>query len=318
MSVRNISKLELHYCPCFVCHSDNQKPLFLKKGWQFVSCNECGFIYVNPRLSEKDVSLIYKDSSWFVGLFEGKRCDNSEGKNYLKGEIAYIERAKTDIKNINRYIYLRGTILDIGCGVGHFLSVAKSEGWDVYGVEISPFATTICKEKGLNVFVGTFSNTKYKSAMFDVITAFDVLEHVIEPNFFLQEVFRILKKGGLFVVSVPNVDSFAAKIKKDRWSQFIVPEHLNYFSSYTMKNFLTKHNFKIVEIYSEPSVSLGVRKFLRDLQIKPIWVNQSLNKIADYITLFKKHIFYPPINKITKKYNIEANLLVAYAIKTQV
>lgn len=208
---RDVSHRKLQFYSCFVCNSDNQRPLFSKKGWQFVSCNECGFVYVNPRLSEEDVASIYKESSWFVG----KRHDSKEGKNYLKGEIAYIERAKTDIKGIKRYIQ-GGTILDIGAGVGHFLSVAKADGWNVYGVEISSFAANICKEKGLNVFIGTFSNAQYKNDMFDVITAFDVLEHVVEPNLFMEEVFRILKKDGLFVVSVPNVASFAAKAKRDR------------------------------------------------------------------------------------------------------
>lgn len=293
-----------------MCSSENPKPLFKKKGWQFVSCEKCGFIYVNPRLSEEDTALIYQESNWF----KGKRCDDSRGKNYLAGETAYVERAKTDIKGIKRYIQ-RGVILDIGCGIGHFLCVAYADGWNVYGVEISPFAVTICKEKGLNVFCGTFSAAKYKDDMFDVITAFDVLEHIVEPNSFMTEVSRILKKNGLFIVSVPNVASFAAKVKRSKWSQFIVPEHLNYFSSQTMSNFLVKHNFKILDIYSEPSLTLGTREFLRSIFSKPIWLNNLFNNLADNITLFKKYVFYPPINKITKKYRIEANLLVAYAMK---
>lgn len=304
------SHSELHYNPCFICSSENQKPLFKKKGWQFVSCKECGFVYVNPRLSEEDTALIYKESSWF----EGKRCDDSRGKDYLTGETAYTERAKTDLNGIKSYIQ-RGSILDIGCGIGHFLSVAKADGWNVYGIEISPFAASVCKKKGLDVFIGNFSDADYNYNMFDVITAFDVLEHVVDPNPFVEKVVGMLKKNGLFVVSVPNVASFAAKVKKCKWSQFIVPEHLNYFSSQTMKKFLTKHNLKIVDIYSEPSLTVGVRKFMRNVVNKPIWLNKLLNIIADDITLFKKHVFYPPINKITKEYQIEANLLIAYALK---
>lgn len=301
---------QLHFNPCFICSSENQKPLFKKGGWQFVSCKECGFVYVNPRLSEEDTALIYKESRWF----EGKRCDDSIGKDYFTGETAYIERAKTDLDGIKNYIQ-RGSILDIGCGIGHFLSVAKADGWNVRGVEVSPFAGSVCKKKGLDVFIGNFNDVEYETDMFDVITASDVLEHIVDPNSFVEKVFRILKKNGIFVVSVPNVACLAARTKKSNWSQFIVPEHLNYFSSRTMELFLIKHNLKVLDIYSEPSLTLGIRKFMRNMVKKPIWLNKLLNILADDVTLFKKHLFYPPINKITKKYQIEANLLIAYALK---
>lgn len=132
-----------------------------------------------------------------------------------------------------------GKLLDIGCATGKFLEMARSNGWDVYGVEISAYAANRARNRGLNVHTGTLESASYDTGFFDIITAFDVLEHLVDPKGFLHEVRRILKPGGTFILLTPNAGAYRAKTLGDQWIGFTASlEHTLYFTPDSLRTIL--------------------------------------------------------------------------------
>ena len=301
---------KIHIGRCFVCNESDHTTLFSKKGWNIVKCLCCGFVYVDPRYNDSAAKYIYDCGNWF-DVFNGA---GDGRKDYSQDELASIQRADKDISNLE--IYKGGAkILDVGCGLGYFLDAAKKQGWEEYGIDPSSYGIGICKSKGHDrLWRGTLGAIPLESEYFDVVTAFDVYEHVSNPINFLDEVYRILKVNGIFIVAVPNVQSLAAKIQGSSWSQFILPEHLNYFSSTTLIAILNNNGFDVINYYSEPSITIHLRKWIRSKF--SLWIGCSMaNKVADFVTTFKRYLFYPPINFIVKKLKIESNLLMVQAKK---
>jgi SAM-dependent methyltransferase len=128
-----------------------------------------------------------------------------------------------------------GTILDVGCGNGAFLSKMKAPGMRAYGVEFSPDGAKEARRRGLNVKCGTLEQQKYPARFFDVITLNHVFEHVPDPLGTLRELKRILKPGGRIIIAVPNTRSLAAKLFGRYWASLDPPRHLSVHSPRTMR-----------------------------------------------------------------------------------
>ena len=119
-----------------------------------------------------------------------------------------------------------GRILDIGCGRGLFLNIMNQDGWNTVGQEFDEKSAYYATSNyGIDVRAGSLEG-KFESESFDVININHVLEHLENPGKTLTECYRILKKSGLLVVAVPNIDSFQAIYGKANWFQLDIPIHL--------------------------------------------------------------------------------------------
>jgi SAM-dependent methyltransferase len=124
-----------------------------------------------------------------------------------------------------------GALLDLGCSSGAFLESLKSESWKLHGVEMSAEeAKTAEARSGAQVFVGDIPEAPFAPESFDVITCFDVLEHVYQPRLVMEKVAEWLKPGGIFYVLVPNIDSAEARAFQGYWHGLELPRHLSHFS----------------------------------------------------------------------------------------
>jgi 2-polyprenyl-3-methyl-5-hydroxy-6-metoxy-1,4-benzoquinol methylase len=200
---------------------------------QVVKCNKCGLIYINPRIKSDLILKGYSEGSdeVFVSQARGR-------------ELTFAKSLRT----INKYCPKKGRILDIGTAGGSFLYVAKKDGWDVHGVEPNKWMAAWGKKHyGVDIKPGTLFDHKYPDNYFDVVTLWDVLEHVPDPSKTLKEVNRILKKGGLLVVNYPDIGSWIAKLLRRKW-MFLLSVHLWYFTPKTIKLMLNKHHFSILKI----------------------------------------------------------------------
>lgn len=129
-----------------------------------------------------------------------------------------------------------GALLDMGCSSGAFLESLKNEPWKLYGIEMSAEgARTAEARSGAQVFVGDVPDAPFAPESFDVITCFDVLEHVYEPRRVMAKVAEWLKPGGLFYVLVPNIDSAEARVFGSYWHGLEMPRHLSHFSPASLK-----------------------------------------------------------------------------------
>jgi 2-polyprenyl-3-methyl-5-hydroxy-6-metoxy-1,4-benzoquinol methylase len=109
----------------------------------------------------------------------------------------------------------RGRLLDVGCALGTFLALARDRGFEPHGVEISQFASTFAREKrGLDVFTGDLENYAAASGSFDVITFWDAIEHVTHPLENLKTARRLLRPGGLLLLTTDNFDCLVADVAR--------------------------------------------------------------------------------------------------------
>lgn len=146
-------------------------------------------------------------------------------------------------------------LLDIGCSLGHFLQVAKRSGFSVQGVELSSESAAYARAHGLDVFCGTLEDAHYPDNSFDVITLWDVLEHVPDPAELLNQIHRLLKPDGILAIQSPNINSKMREICGSAWNWWLLPDHLYHFSSLSLEKLLQKSLYKIVSFETwEPPV----------------------------------------------------------------
>jgi len=154
---------------------------------------------------------------------------------------------KEDVIALRRIIpYIRGgKHLDIGCGSGQYVYWMKEHSWDSQGIEINAAAVKNAREAGLTVRQTTLLEAGFPSKQFDLITAWEVLEHLPRLSDDLREIFRILKKGGKLVGSVPNIESWEAELFGRKWQALEIPYHLYHFSPKSLKCVLEKAGLQL-------------------------------------------------------------------------
>ncbi len=139
-------------------------------------------------------------------------------------------------------------LLDVGCALGYFLGCCDQHGLETYGIEVDEDSLEKAKKetcaalflrdvnKGLALFEKDF---------FDYVTAFDVIEHLDDPAFFLKECLRILKGGGLLIVTTPNLASAARMIFRDKWYGYMDKTHQHFFTPTTLASVFEQVGYKI-------------------------------------------------------------------------
>jgi SAM-dependent methyltransferase len=137
-----------------------------------------------------------------------------------------------------------GTLLDLGCSSGGFLSTMRNRSWKLHGVEMSEqMAEQARTRTGARVFVGDILDASFPSESFDVITCFHVFEHVYKPKEVLEKVYNWLKPGGIFYAEMPNIDSFDARICRS-YGHLELPRHLYHFSPTSLRRLFAAAGFR--------------------------------------------------------------------------
>lgn len=192
----------------------------------------------NPYFTERASPMTpdYEEQYW------GKIVD-PDGcvRNRLEERIKHLEDVKQELAFLNNLP--PGRILDIGCGLGYLLS-GLDERWERHGVEISQFAARQAAQWG-RIFVGKVQDAQYADAYFDVVVMHHVIEHVADPEAMIQEVFRILRDGGILVLGTPDFDSGAARRFGDKYRLLHDPTHIRLFTNESMHRFLRDYEFVI-------------------------------------------------------------------------
>lgn len=145
-------------------------------------------------------------------------------------------------------------LLDVGCGVGDYLSHKQTLGWDAYGVEPSGRAAEICLERGLRVRHGYLDPTDWGESAFDVVTLLHVIEHLPDPQQTLRQTYRVLKPGGLIYIRTPNWRSIAARLFRTYWIGADAPRHYFLFTPSTLSKILVRAGLVPKRWYTQSSV----------------------------------------------------------------
>jgi SAM-dependent methyltransferase len=166
----------------------------------------------------------------------------------------------------------------------------------VHGVELNPYASQIARDKyGLDVFTGTVENAGFADDEFDVVTLWDVLEHMHDPLGTLKEIQRILKPGGFLVFRVPNGDSVERKIFGPYWSGYDSPRHLYVFTRSTINKMLLKSGFNIVRIFSKHGSYLGFTLSLRFYMSGKGWQPKKVKYITEALQSSLARLIFLPL-----------------------
>ncbi len=225
----------MKHTACLVCGSKRIDPLvrfYEKTG--LVKCKDCGFVFMEKIPTIEELALHY-----------GRYSYESEG--YL---------SPITIKSYNQQLdefepYRKNNkILDVGCGRGWFLLEAQKRGWEVYGTEYSKAAVNICKKNRIKIKEGALDEAFFDDGSFDVITSFEVIEHINNPNEELRHLYKFLRQGGLFYCTTPNFNSILRYYLRTEYNIIGYPEHLSYFTKATLNKLAKQNRFKPIKFLS--------------------------------------------------------------------
>lgn len=254
--------------PCSFCGSTEAKLLFsgpdrllgLPGEFTLVYCCRCGLLRQNPRPTIGTMDFYYPPEYEPYSL-----AIDDEPSLIRRWDRRYgmLKRARA----IERY-QPGGRLLDVGCATGNFLNEMASRGvWQVEGVEPNDEVATYARDRfGLTVHGGRLTGVQLKAESFDVVTMWNVLEHLHDPMRNLQAVQRILRPGGLFVFSIPNLEGFDARLFGRFWMGWELPRHLYQFPRSVLDRMLSTVGMEVVGrdclVGAYPSFLLTLRFFL--------------------------------------------------------
>lgn len=225
------SLVEKRDCP--ICKFKNKKILFVKDGGTHKKCKKCEIIYLDPAFKDKELENFYKFNV------------DSQSTITANEKAFYIKMYSGGIKNILKKRKIK-TLLDVGCSTGLSLDLAKKNNIKTYGIELNDKEATIA-EKNHKIYRCSIFKFSEK-IKFDVITMWDVIEHIKDTHALLRKIHKMLKKGGLFFFQTPNAHSLANSILHDRSNCFDGIEHVNLFSLKSINMISKKNKFKIIDI----------------------------------------------------------------------
>jgi len=271
--------LLLKHHPCSYCGSEGGNIIVRGKDllenlpgtFQMIECDSCGLIRQDPRLDWADLANYYKP---------GYVCHTPQIPE-KKGGLREINQSLGSTKRVNLVQRHKstGAWLDVGCGSGLILQAAKKRGfWQLSGVEpVLEMARYTSKKLDVPVFPSTFEEYPVQDSAFDVITMWDVLEHLAEPFIAIEKVARLLKPNGVFIFSTPNLFSLDRKIFKDAWLGYDLPRHLYLFPDKLIQKALQENGMSVNSRFCFTG-SHGA--WYLDLAY---WNRNNHSKIVDYI-----------------------------------
>lgn len=266
--------------PCNLCGSTERRFLFNAKDrlcgcegtFTYVRCKKCGLVYMNPQISLDEIGKFYPSD---YGPHQAKPKEQ-----YLDSYILTRKyRKRPFVPTVFDKLTKNARLLDIGCGNGSFLNEIKSViGCRVYGLDLSKTSAKTAKENcGLDIHIGTILEASFPKGYFDVITAWEYLEHVNDPSGVLLKISSLLKNDGSCIISTPNFDSFNCKLFKDKWYSLDCPRHLYIYTPTTITGLLQKSGLSIEKIkYSESSKGVlgSLQYYFYDDNYRPEYRNR--------------------------------------------
>ncbi len=229
--------------PATITHAEVDPALYYSSSRVYAShlnivrCVNCGLLLTNPRDDDATLARVY------VAL---------QDVAYDVEDDTRQRTARSFLDLVERHHPQPAQLLDVGCATGMFVAVAQQAGWQVTGLEASSWAIDRAKARcpQATFITGLLEKVDFPGAGFDVITLWDVLEHVRSPGETLQRVRRWLKSDGWLFLNVPNAGSRAAKLMGRRWV-LLLREHLWYFDPQTMAQLLRPNGFQL--IHTQPN-----------------------------------------------------------------
>ncbi|MGI8640393.1 MAG: class I SAM-dependent methyltransferase [Pyrinomonadaceae bacterium] len=248
---------------CPTCLNKKNTEVGAKNDYLLMRCDDCQTIFAKVAFEiEKTADEVkqiydgYYDSANF-------RLAPATGMSLLKTITSFENFRQT------------GKLLDIGFGEGGLLTVAEKNDWKCYGTELSPQALKYGDEKGWIVAKDVLSDERFEKNSFDIVTMIELIEHVPNPDDFLQTALSLLRPGGLLYLTTPNIKSINWRWLGIDWSVISPPEHIAIWSPAGMKKALGRNNFTAKEIRTDGFNSVEILARLRAKKGEKIAVDRN-------------------------------------------
>jgi 2-polyprenyl-3-methyl-5-hydroxy-6-metoxy-1,4-benzoquinol methylase len=214
-------------------------------------CGRCGFVFDQRIPTEKELIEHYSQYSYSTR----KPCPPPTIKSYNNLLDFFAEFKET------------GNILDVGCGQGDFLNEARKRGWTIYGYEYSAAAISLCRDRDISVCSGKFTAGQFADIQFDVVTSFEVLEHLNNMNDHFAVVNKKLRTGGLYYCTTPNFNALLRYLERDAFSMICYPEHISFYTKKSLRYLCELHGFSVNKMLTT-GIDIGrLRNHLRRKKI---------------------------------------------------
>lgn len=230
---------------CPACASCACRPRFEKFTFPYVSCTACATLYMSPRPSPAVMASYYSGSEnyryWARHIFPA-----SERARRRKLHEPWLDRV---VGYCARHGIRRGLLVEVGAGFGTFCAVARESAAfaEVVAIEPTPEMAEACRARGVTVIPRGIEDVTDEVRGADVVVAFEVVEHLFEPRRFFQQCARLLRPGGLLVVSCPNGLGFDIAVLGPL-SLAIDPEHVNLFNPHSLALLVSACGFEVLEV----------------------------------------------------------------------
>jgi SAM-dependent methyltransferase len=232
---------------CPVCDGARAGLAFVKDGYDMQCCGDCSTLFVGRDPHTIDFQALYGESYYTGG--SGAVFADYVGQQALRR--AHARRRLWMMRHLPPRWPRHGRLLDVGCAFGFFLAEAR-EFYDVQGVELSEWSSAYAREQlALPVFTGTLAQAALPADHFDVVTLWDVIEHVPDPVPLLSEAARVLRRGGHLVLTTGDWGSAYARERGADWHLMEPPWHLTMFSRATMARAGERAGLRVVHCASE-------------------------------------------------------------------
>ena len=226
---------------CPLCGGREFTPVCHSAGHPVVCCPGCRLHLLSPQPSDAELAEIYHPHYSFFGADPGAAdC------------VSRVKQATADhyLDRLARAGVTGGSLLEVGCGDGDFLLQADRRKFSVEGIDYSPHSCAKAQTKlgpGARIHRGEISVLADRRESYDLCVACDVIEHVRQPDHFLQAVHRVLRPGGWVFLVTPDLDSLAARLMRSRWLEFKA-EHMYYYTPATLRRQLTQAGFTDIRL----------------------------------------------------------------------
>ena len=231
----NHKYLEKRVCP--VCESTESREIFKKNGGTYVICEKCEMVFLNPVFKDDELVLYYQ-------------CNNSNQALAHNSEVDFYRRIYTSGLDLICNHKSSGDLLDIGCSSGLFLDVS-AEKFRAHGIELNKSEIEIARAKGHIVWDKPIEIVDFEGKdKFDVITLWDVFEHIKDGITYLSNLKSKVRSGGVVFLQIPSADSLAARIMREKCNMFDGLEHVNLYSRTTIRKAAEKAGYKVLGMVS--------------------------------------------------------------------